>query len=53
MTNLSKEVFNEELTCEPPVEIAHRIGPVPRQEQRDQAKEKILKLARSVVEDFL
>ena len=55
MTNFFKEVFRGELTCEPAVEIAHRVGPVhsvkPRpmivRMQRYLAKEAILKLARN------
>lgn len=55
MTNFFKEVFREELACEPAVEIAHGVGPVhsskPRptivRMQRYQTKETILKLART------
>lgn len=55
VTNFLKEVFGSELSCEPAVEIASRIGqgtdlrprPMIVTMQRYQAKEDILKLARS------
>ncbi|KAJ4920544.1 hypothetical protein JOQ06_024743, partial [Pogonophryne albipinna] len=55
VTNFLKEVFGSELSCEPAVEIAYRIGqwtdlrprPMIVTMQRYQAKEDILKLARS------